>query len=269
MRRGACCSTRCAHAQPAIWTQEPAGGWSRFDLVVVRATWDYTFVLGRFLAWTRDVGTRLLNPPAAVAWNADKRYLFDLERDGLRTVATEHLAPGAPFDPPAGRFVLKPAVGAGARGAAVYDEDRHDAAREHLAALHADGRDVLVQPYLDAVDGAEAEIALVFIDGAPSHALRKGPLLALGAAPVEGLFASEEMRRCDPAPDAVWLGERALAAVQRRFGRLPYARVDVLRDGAGEPALLEVELIEPSLFLDYAPGSAQALAAAVLARLPG
>ena len=126
---------------------------------------------------------------------------------------------------------------------------------------------MLLQPYLDAVDGDEAETELVFIDGELSHAMRKGPLLRLDRAPVEGLFAPEQMRRWEPAPDVVALGHDAHAFVEQRFGRPLYARVDVLRGGDGTPAVLELELIEPSLFLDFVPQSAQALARAILARL--
>jgi hypothetical protein len=74
------------------------------------------------------------------------------------------------------------------------------------------------------------------------------------------------MSPAEPEADVVALGLRAHALVEQRFGRPLYARVDVLRDGAGEPSVLELELIEPSLFLDYAPGSAQALARAIVAR---
>ena len=133
-------------ARAKVWTGQPAGGWQRYDLVVLRATWDYTFMLARFLRWTRSIGSRLHNAPDVVAWNADKRYLFDLVHAGITTIPTEQLAPGAPFAPPAGRFVVKPAVAAGSRGAAVFDDARHAAAREHVAALHAGGRDVLLQP---------------------------------------------------------------------------------------------------------------------------
>jgi glutathione synthase/RimK-type ligase-like ATP-grasp enzyme len=261
---------RGLRAEAEIWTEEPVGGWDAYDLVVLRSTWDYTFMLARFLAWVRAVGVgRLLNPPDAVAWNADKRYLFDLRAAGIRTIPTEHVQAGAGFAPPAGRFVVKPAVGAGSRGAAVFDDERHDAARGHVAALQAGGHEVLLQPYLAAVDGPEAETALVFLDGVLSHAMRKGALLALDRGPVDGLFQREQMSPVAvPEADAVALARRTLAVVEERFGRLPYARVDVLRDDAGEPAVLEVELIEPSLFLDYAPGSAQALADAIVARLP-
>ena len=259
-------------AQPVIWTEQPAGDWDAFDLVVVRATWDYTFALPRFLGWTRAIGAgRLLNPPDVIAWNADKRYLADLARAGITTIATEHLPPGAAFTPPPGRFVVKPAVAGGARGAQVFDDERHAEARAHVAKLHAGGHDLLVQPYLDAVDGDEGETALVFIEGELSHAMRKGPLLALDLPAVETGFRAEQMSVvAAPAPDVVALGRRTLATVSERFGAGPllYARVDVLRDGAGEPAVLELELIEPSLFLDFVPGTAEALARAIVARLP-
>lgn len=256
-------------AEAAVWTDEPAAGWDAYDLVVLRSTWDYTFMHARFLQWTARIGDRLLNAPDVVAWNADKRYLFDLAAAGLATVPTAYLPPGTAFTPPPGRFVAKPAVAAGSRGAAVFDDARHVAAQRHVAALHAEGHDVLVQPYLDAVDGAEAETALVFIDGTPSHAMRKGPLLALDVPPPDGLFRQEQMSPAQAAADALQLGELVHAYVEHRFGRPLYARVDVLRDGDGEPRVLELELVEPSLFLDFAPGSAQALAGAIATRLAG
>ncbi len=258
-------------AQPEVWSAAPAGGWGQYDRVVVRATWDYTFALPDFLRWTRAVGAgRLLNPPDVIAWNADKRYLSDLARAGLNTIATQPLPPGAPFAPPPGRFVVKPAVSGGARGAQVFDAERHAQAAALVAKLHANGDDVLVQPYLDAVDGDEGEIALVYIDGERSHAMHKGPLLALDVPAVEVGFRDEEMSVvADPAPDIVALADRTLDVVLERFGGpLLYARVDVLRDGAGAPAVLELELIEPSLFHGFAPGSARAFARAIVARLP-
>lgn len=256
-------------AQPVVWSDRPAGGWQQYDLVVVRSTWDYTFALRDFLAWARAVGPRrLLNPPDVVAWNADKHYLKELAQAGISTIATEHLAPGVRFTPPPGRFVVKPAVAGGARGAQVFDEARHAQAVAHVASLHAAGNVVLVQPYLDAVDGDEGEIALLFIEGKLSHAMHKGPLLALDLPAVEVGFRAEAMSRAEPAPDVVALGHRTLDEIYERFGGpLLYARVDVLRDAGGAPAILELELIEPSLFLGFAPGSAAALARAIVARL--
>ena len=232
----------------------------------MRATWDYTRRLDDFVRWTRAIGPRLHNAPDVLAWNADKRYLFDLQRAGIAVVAGEHVPAGASFRPPPGRYVVKPTVSAGARDTAVYDGARHRAAEAHVRALHAAGRDVLVQPYLDSVDG-EAETAVVFIDGELSHCMRKGPLLALDHPAFDGLFRAEDMRRRDPADDVVAVARRTWQLAAERFGPPLYARVDLLRGDAGEPAVLELELIEPSLFLDFAPGSAEALARALVRRV--
>jgi hypothetical protein len=208
----------------------------------------------------------LHNAPDVIAWNADKRYLFDLERAGIAVVAGEHVPAGASFRPPPGRYVVKPTVSAGARDTAVYDRARHRAAEAHVRALHAAGRDVLVQPYYDSVD-SEAETAVVFIDGRLSHCMRKGPLLALDRRPPDGLFRAEDMRRRNAEDDVVALARRTWQLAADRFGPPLYARVDVLRGDAGEPAVLELEVIEPSLFLDFARGSARALARALVRRV--
>jgi glutathione synthase/RimK-type ligase-like ATP-grasp enzyme len=241
--------------------------WSSYDAVIVRETWDYTFAVDEFVRWARSIGSRLHNAPDGVAWNVDKRYLFDLERAGLPVVAGDHLPPGAVFEPPqGGRFVIKPTVSAGSRDTAVYDGERHDAARAHVGRLHAAGRDVLVQPYYERVD-EEAETAVVLIDGKLSHSMRKGPLLELDQPDVDGLYRVEDMCRREADSDVLALAERAWEVVAERFGPPLYARVDVLRSEAGDPAVLELELIEPSLFLDFAPGSAAALAAALRRRV--
>jgi hypothetical protein len=253
-------------ATAAPWNGRAPGGWDAYDAVVVRATWDYTWALHDFLRWTRSVGLRLHNAPDVIAWNADKRYLFDLERAGIAVVAGEHVPAGASFRPPRGRYVVKPTVSAGARDTAVYDGARRRAAEAHVRALHAAGRDVLVQPYYDSVD-SEAETAVVVIDDRVEHCMRKGPLLALDRPPPDGLFRAEDMCRRDAADDVVALAHRTWQHVAERFGPPLYARVDVLRGDAGEPAVLELELIEPSLFLDFAPGSAEALARALVRRV--
>jgi hypothetical protein len=250
------------------WSAPGPGGWDPYDAVVIRETWDYSWRRDEFLRWTGARGGQLHNPPGVIAWNADKRYLFDLARDGIPAIAGEHLPPGAGFDPPPGRYVVKPTVSGGARDTAVYDETGHDAASAHVTRLHAAGRDLLVQPYYDSVD-REAETAVIFLDGRVSHCMRKGPLLAVGEPPSEEPFVAEDMRRREADDDILALARRTWEYAVARFGPLLYGRVDILRSEAGEPAVLELELIEPSLFLDHAPGSADALAAALHRRAGG
>ncbi|MGH2840476.1 MAG: hypothetical protein ACRDKY_06585, partial [Solirubrobacteraceae bacterium] len=126
---------RGVEATTAVWSELPAG-WEDFDAVVVRATWDYPAAPARFLRWTEEIGARLHNAPDVIAWNVDKAYLFDLERAGMPIVGGDIVGPGAAFEPPPGRFVVKPTVSAGARDTAVYDGERHGAARAHVAGLH-------------------------------------------------------------------------------------------------------------------------------------
>ncbi len=221
----------------------------RADLVILRATWDYTERLDEFLAWTLRV-PHLLNPPAVVAWNTDKHYLADLAAAGVPTVPSAFFAPGQRVRIPDGEVVVKPAVGAGSVGALRFRDVA--VARAHAAALHAAGQTALVQPFDPRV--AEGETALVFLRGEQSHAFTKGPMLpAPGEAPVfdeSGTYAEERLRPADPDVELWDVGYAALAAAAAhltiRVTDLLYARVDVLGDTEAS-AVLELELVEPSL----------------------
>jgi hypothetical protein len=252
------------HVTAAVWN-EPHD-WARFDAVVLRLTWDYFRMPCRFLAWAHGIGDRLLNPPPMVAWNTDKSYLLDLSGSGIPIVETQYAPPGALYRLPAGQFVVKPAVSAGVNGTATYDQPRIPEARRHISALHAAGRAVLIQPYCHRVD-SDAETGVIFIDGQVSHAVRKGPLLRIGQPPESGPWRDEDISPRHPAADVLQLARQAHACAVRRFGTPLYARADVIRDDTGAPRLLELELIEPSLFLQLQPGSATALATALHARL--
>ncbi|GAA3865331.1 ATP-grasp domain-containing protein [Streptomyces sedi] len=228
---------------------DPDVPWSRFDRVVVRSTWDYPERLPAFLRWIDEVGavSDLVNPPETVRWSLDKRYLAELESAGIPTTPTSFVPPGAPAAFPAGRFVVKPAVGAGSRDAAAYGPDQHEPARAHVERLHAAGTVVLVQPFLTSV-ATEGEWPLVFFDGVFSHAANKRVSLPV-AGSVDGLFAEETNTR-HVATEAQLAVARSVAdLVAERLGVPTYARVDLVRDDAGGFRVLEVELNEPSLFL--------------------
>ena len=248
---------------------DPALDWGLFDAALIRSTWDYMDRLPEFLAWSERVTkqTRLLNPPEVVHWNTHKGYLLELAARGIPIVPTTLWRPGSdPALPGHGEFVVKPAVGAGSRGARRFRTDG-DEARLHARALLAEGRDLLVQPYLARVD-ERGETALIHFNGRYSHAIRKGPLLAPDGAATSELFAPEQISAREPSPAERELAARVIAALP--FAELPlYARVDLLSDGDGQPVLLELELTEPSLFFDHAPGSAGRFVDALLARIGG
>lgn len=248
-------------AEPAVW-DDAAVDWDRYDLVVLRSTWDYAARRTAFLAWARGVA-RLANPYRVVEYSSDKHYLADLERRGPRVVESTFLDVGAPVRFPDVDFVVKPCVGAGSIDVERYRPDERGRAAAHVARLHDSGRDVLVQPYVDSVD-VVGERALVFVDGSFSHAMTKGAMLNVAPDLRTMLYRRQQMSRVDPEPDAVSFAEAVLAA--SGFEDLLYARVDVVRTPAGW-AVLELELVEPALFLSFEPGAARRLAEAVARRV--
>jgi glutathione synthase/RimK-type ligase-like ATP-grasp enzyme len=257
---------RGVEAAPAVW-DDAAPDWSRWDLVVVRSTWDYPARRAAFLAWAESL-PRVLNASGVLRWNTDKRYLRDLAAAGLPVVPTTWVEPGddVPAALDGGELVVKPAVSAGSRDTARYRAGDREGVLAHVRALRDAGRTVLVQPYLDAVD-TQGETAQLFLDGRWSHAIRKGPILRAGAGLVEGLYAEEQIAPRAASPPERALAEAVLDALPFPRAELLYARVDTVAGADGRPLLLEVELTEPSLFLAHADGAAARLADAIAARL--
>ena len=165
-------------------------------------------------------------------------------------------------------------MSAGARDTGRFSQRTHERARLLIERIHASGRTAMVQPYQQAVD-VHGETAIVCLDGETSHALRKGPVLRPDeVAPVrdDGVGAAEVMY--DPTlvvagvatgPELA-LARQTLAYVAERFGEVPlYGRIDLVADSDGEPILMELELIEPNLFLHLHPDSLPRVVRAVLA----
>src|SRR6201987_3153562 len=139
-----------------------------------------------FLAWAAGL-ERVLNPLPVLRWSTDKRYLAELDAAGVPVVSTRFLEPGERFDAPAGRFVGKPVFSAGGRSSARYEPEQAPAAAEHVRALHAEGRAAMVQPYVDGV-GRAGELALIYLGGRYSHAVRKRVALRSGEPDAPELY---------------------------------------------------------------------------------
>jgi glutathione synthase/RimK-type ligase-like ATP-grasp enzyme len=229
---------------------------------VIRSTWNYVRQHERFLAWVDQVAaqTRLFNPAPVIRWNSHKRYLLQLEARGVPIVPTRLLAKGneealADVIGDWDDVVVKPAVSAGSFGTVRAQRADLRAGEAHLRTFLRE-RDMLVQRYEPAVEGP-GERSLVWIDGALSHAVRK-----------QARFLGDQERVSSQAmpiaDDERALAQQVLALAPRP---LLYARVDMVRDPQQRPRLMELELIEPSLFFACQPGSAARLAAAIAARV--
>jgi len=264
-----------AEALEVDWDDD-AIDWSGFDLALLRSTWDYFERLPEFLDWAARVAdrTRLVNPLPVLRWNTDKHYLAELARAGVPVVPSTFLEPdddvAAILDvilnthPDAQDFVVKPVVGAGSRDAQRHARGDRSGIIAHARRLLDARRSVLLQPYLERVD-EHGETALLFFDGEFSHAIRKGPLLKRGEGPTTGLYAEETIESRTPSADELAIAQRALTAIP--FAKpLLYARVDLIRDDDGFPRLLELELVEPSVFTLHAEGVAERFARAIAQR---
>ena len=241
------------------WSR-PDVDWSAFDAVVIRSTWDYQNHLPEFMRTLERIEavTRLLNPVAICRWNSHKRYLADLADEGVTIVPTRYCtSPDATalteaFDEfAAERIVLKPAIGANADGAFVLERASESAWTDAFTEHH--GVDVLVQPYLESIV-EEGEYSLFYFGGQYSHAICKQP--AVGdfrvqeehGAQIHLIEAPSELRK---------VGATCLGAIPQT---LLYSRIDLVRLATGELAVMEVELIEPSLYFDQDPDAAERFA---------
>lgn len=252
-----------AQAEAVTW-DDGAADWTRYDRVVLRSVWDYHLrpdAFGAWLAAREREGAAMCNPPALVRWNAHKSYLRELGAGGVATIETAWLARGSAAALGAlmdGRgwadVVVKPAVSASAYRTFRAGRAEAAARQTDLDAILAEG-DALVQPFASEI--AEGEWSLVFLGGAFSHAVRKRPAASDFRVQEElGGRASTE----DPGPALVTQARAALAAAP---GRAAYARVDgIVRGGAF--VLMELELIEPVLYLARHPEAPARLAAAIL-----
>ncbi|MFI1965603.1 RimK family alpha-L-glutamate ligase [Streptomyces pathocidini] len=257
-----------AEVTVAEW-DDPAVDWAGFDLALIRSTWDYTWRTGEFLAWVERcaAATTLANPGPVVSWNADKRYLGDLAQAGVPAVPTSYSAPGSRVEdlplPDDREYVIKPASGAGARYAARYRPEDRAVALRHVERMHAEGLTAMVQPFMSRID-TRGERALVFLAGRFLHAIRKNAVLSPGTAYDARKIAHPGKRPYEPTATELAVAERALAAVPGTPDLL-YARVDLVEDDQGAPRVMELELIEPQLFLGPHPESLPTVAKAVVA----
>jgi glutathione synthase/RimK-type ligase-like ATP-grasp enzyme len=256
---------------PLVAWDDPAADWDAPIPTLIRSTWNYPHDAEGFLAWVDRAGraASLFNPPDVVRGNVHKRYLLALAARGVPVVPTTLVPRGGASAgsvdalSAAGRVVIKPEVGAGSLGTRTFRlPTERDAAEAHLAALTAVGEGkkggaALIQPYLASVED-HGERSLVWIDGALSHAIRKAPRFTGDAEAITGPFPI--------ADDERDVAEQALAPLA---DRILYGRVDLARDDAGRPLVMELELIEPSLFFAQGEGAVERLVAGLARRLGG
>ncbi len=260
-------SRRGVQAQRVAWSRADVD-WSAYDLAVFRTTWDYFDRFVEFTAWLERVQTqtRIINDPAVIRWNADKRYLADLERAGVHTVPTAFLPRGEPVRlaefmnrPGWEGAVLKPVVSGGARNTYRITRDTIAEHESRLAELVAT-ETMMLQPFQRFIV-EQGEITLVVIDGRTTHAVRK--VAKPGDFRVQDDHGGT-LHDHDPSPEEIEFAERAMATCDPAA---IYGRVDMVRDNDGALAVMELELIEPELWFRRCPAAADRMAEALAGAL--
>ena len=259
---------RGIEAQTAVWS-DPDVDWSAFDAILIRSTWDYFHHAREWAAWLDRVeaaGVPMLNPLKVVRWNSHKSYLQQLAAANVPVVDTVMTQGDAPVDLAdllAGAgwddAIVKPAIdGGAARLFRVRDVDDPQA---RFDALVAEG-DVLVQPFLPSIVD-EGEVSLLYFGRELSHTVRK--TAKPGDIRVQPMWGGH----CEvigPTAEMVHVAERVFDAIE---ADLLYGRVDLVRAGDGTLRLIELEAIEPLLFLELDPKAPGRFAGALAARLGG
>lgn len=227
---------------------------ARCDLAVVRSTWDYPQHPERFAQWLDDIRGRvpIANPVDLMAWNMNKRYLFELEQMGFRIPRTAVLEEASDVDRIMAAWsvdaaVVKPLIGASGTG--VHKVRRGEALDPF------EPSQCFVQEFVE--DIADGELSLAFFGGEFSHAVIKIP--SPGEFRINSAFGGE-IREMDPDPCAL---DRAVEILEALPSVPLYARVDGLVIG-GEFVVFELELVEPSFFFSSAPEGAGRFGEAIL-----
>lgn len=241
--------------QPAVWS-DASQNWRSFDAVIIRSCWDYHLHADQFLAWIasfQQAGIPVINPPDLIRWNSNKTYLKELEAAGIAIPGSVVVPESAEEDLSklcAHRgwqmAVAKPLVSASA----------HRTARRNSGVVRGPA---LIQEYIAAIE-TEGEFSLTFIAHEYSHAVNKKPRT--------GDFRVQEEHGGTIAAAQPPAGAQAFAqnVLSKMPQRATYARVDLVND-RGQFRLMELEVIEPELYLHLARGSAQKLAQAILMNL--
>ena len=248
-----------ATVEPVVWTSLAAQ--RGYDLILPLVAWGYHLQYARWLellAGAERARLPLMNPPALLRWNSDKAYLAELGDSGVPTVPTLAVEACCDADLEEGRrrfgtewLVIKPPVSASAKGTHRLGpaEDLPDDSR---------GRPMIIQPLIEEI-GRTGEFSLMLFDGEFSHAVVKRPR--------EGDFRVQEYHGgvtlpCEAPPDGAI--ELAKAALSEAPAHATYARVDIVPDDEGTLRIMELELIEPALFLNHAPDEGAAFVRSIL-----
>lgn len=236
-----------------VWTN-PSVNWAEYDLILIKAPWDYHENITAFYSWLdklKSLSIPLLNPYKIIKWNSDKHYLLDIAIAGLNIITTLFLEKNAKLQPEylfrqlnSEKLIVKPCISAGAKNTFVLTPENFSIHQNKIEDL-LKNEALLVQPFIQEVE-TDGEWSFIFLDGKFSHSVLKKP--RSGDFRVQHTFGGTiHLNKIEEEHI-----KTAKSFVDRFAKGCLYARVDgVLVNN--EFLLMELELIEPFLFLSYNP----------------
>jgi hypothetical protein len=242
----------------------PEVAWRDYDAVYVGTPWDYPEDVGRFIRLLEHIdrsGPVLVNDVELVRWGLAKTYLLDLETRGAEIVPSlwyDTMSAGrlsSCFDDLASeRIVIKPVVSTNATDTFLVGRGQASDMEPRLLSRFED-RAFVAQPFIENIQ-AEGEFSLFYLGGDYSHAIRKVPR-------VQDFRVQEEhgasILSVEPEAALIACADGILQLVDP----LPvYARCDLVRGPDGRFLLMELELVEPSMYLRMDAGAPQRFAGA-------
>src|SRR5579864_2162010 len=248
-----------ARVEAISWTE--VGDVSSYDLVLPLVAWGYHLNYARWLALldrAEAEGWPMINPTALLRWNGDKAYLAELSERGVSTVPTLAVESCCDADLEEARrrfesewLVIKPPVSASAAGT-------HRLGPKDDLPSESRRCPMIIQPLIEEV-AKTGEFSLMLFDGEYSHAVVKRP--KTGDFRVQEFHGGITLPCKAPPAGAIRLAQAALAAAPAAAS---YARIDIVPDDQGVLRIMELELIEPSLFLEHAPDGDAAFTRSIL-----
>lgn len=260
-------AARGVDARMVDW-RDASVGFSQFDLIVLRSCWNYHLHAKEFMDWLLQTAREapILNEVDTVLWNINKFYLRELEEWGIpiaptcfvssgEQISESHLIKMESWE----KVVVKPAVSASAYKTWLFERKELPQAGELAELMH--GKDFLLQQFIPEIQ-AQGEISFIYMDGQYSHAVLKRPAVDDFRVQQEHGGSAELIH----PPASLLQQAHDIADLATEVSISLYCRLDAVEKN-GKLILMELELIEPELFLGLAEGAAEKLAAAIVRRM--
>ncbi len=242
--------------------------WSNYDAAIIRSTWDYTQNFEKYIEFIDNASnqTKLINNQEVLLWNLDKHYMKELSTK-ISTIPTTYIEKDNKSKlPEYPEYVIKPTISNSGKNSGRFQRKKDDIKASLLLENILRTSTAMIQPYIPSID-SQGEKSLVFIGGDFSHSIIKGAVLLPEGerSPIASTDANITPAKANDSE--IDFAYEVLSATPFDKSDLTYARVDIAKSDNEELMLMELELIEPNLFMSLYPDATGKLAEAIISQI--